>query len=257
MCRAFALTIRLSGNASNQVIHARSGVPYEIMGLMQGKVVGTSFVVMDSFAIPVQGTETRVNAAEGANEFMVEYISSSEKVRTGTVSRSSIFYETHFDSSGGPEGKRSWLVSFSSGLCMLVIWHRREYTNHKSEVPGPVCRCCCACFIRHRVSDLIFLPLQIDPNRTISAGKVDIGAFRTYPEKYTPPNSGSSDEYQSIPLSKIEDFGVHANQYYSLEVEVFKSELDDELLGMLWNKYWVNTLSQSPLISVSFSRICI
>ena len=90
---------------------------------------------------------------------------------------------------------------------------------------------------------------KIDPNRTISAGKVDIGAFRTYPENYTPPDAGTS-EYQSIPLSKIEDFGVHANQYYPLEVQIFKSSLDAELLGLLWNKYWVNTLSQSPLISV-------
>lgn len=89
---------------------------------------------------------------------------------------------------------------------------------------------------------------KIDPNRTISAGKVDIGAFRTYPEGYKPPNS--STEYQSIPLNKIEDFGVHANQYYPLDVQIFKSKLDDDLLGLLWNKYWVNTLSSSPLISV-------
>jgi COP9 signalosome complex subunit 5 len=79
---------------------------------------------------------------------------------------------------------------------------------------------------------------------------VEIGAFRTYPENYTPPNASAS-EYQSIPLHKIEDFGVHANQYYQLDVQIFKSSLDDELLGLLWNKYWVNTLSQSPLISVS------
>ncbi len=90
---------------------------------------------------------------------------------------------------------------------------------------------------------------EIDPNRTISAGKVDIGAFRTYPENYTPPNVSQS-EYQSIPLNKIEDFGVHANQYYQLDVEIFKSSLDNDLLAMLWNKYWVNTLSQSPLVSV-------
>jgi COP9 signalosome complex subunit 5 len=90
---------------------------------------------------------------------------------------------------------------------------------------------------------------QIDPNRTISAGRVDIGAFRTYPAGYSPPNASAS-EYQSIPLNKIEDFGVHANQYYSLDVQIFKSSLDIELLGLLWNKYWVNTLSQSPLISV-------
>ena len=43
-------------------MHARSGVPYEIMGMLQGKVMGTTLVILDSFALPVQGTETRVNA---------------------------------------------------------------------------------------------------------------------------------------------------------------------------------------------------
>jgi hypothetical protein len=69
---------------------------------------------------------------------------------------------------------------------------------------------------------------------------------------YTPPNASSS-EYQPIPLDKVEDFGVHANSYYQLDVSIFKSSLDTQLLSSLWNKYWVNTLGQSPLISVSFS----
>ena len=47
---------------------------------MQGKVLDNSIVIMDSFALPVQGTETRVNAANEANEYMVEYIQNSEKV---------------------------------------------------------------------------------------------------------------------------------------------------------------------------------
>lgn len=148
------------------------------------------------------------------------------------------------------------MVSFASGVRMLVVWYRRKHPNEQPEIPRSFCRCCGT--PETSSSHIPLSPLsdlgprtQIDPNRTISAGKVDIGAFRTYPENYTPPNVGSSsDEYQSIPLSKIEDFGVHANQYYQLEVEIFKSSLDTELLGLLWNKYWVNTLSQSPLISV-------
>lgn len=51
---------------------------------MQGKVMDNSLIVMDSFALPVQGTETRVNAANEANEYMVEYIEKSEKVRHPT-----------------------------------------------------------------------------------------------------------------------------------------------------------------------------
>ena len=62
-------------------MHARSGGQYEIMGLMQGKLDGDTFVVLDAFALPVVGTETRVNAANEANEFMIQYIESSPAVR--------------------------------------------------------------------------------------------------------------------------------------------------------------------------------
>ncbi|KAJ3544062.1 hypothetical protein NM688_g5784 [Phlebia brevispora] len=204
MCKISAVAL------IKMVIHARSGVPHEIMGLMQGKVVGTSLVIIDSFALPVQGTETRVNAQNEANEYMVQYIQGSERVQR--LENAVGWYHSH-------PGYGCWL----SGIDVNT-----QMTNQKFQDP--------------------FVAVVIDPNRTISAGKVDIGAFRTYPENYTPPDAAAS-EYQSIPLNKIEDFGVHANQYYPLEVQIFKSSLDAELLGLLWNKYWVNTLSQSPLIS--------
>ncbi|TCD68398.1 COP9 signalosome catalytic subunit rri1 [Steccherinum ochraceum] len=204
-------TCKISATALiKMVIHARSGVPYEIMGLMQGKVMGTSLVILDSFALPVQGTETRVNAADEANEYMVQYMELSNKI--GRLENALGWYHSH-------PGYGCWL----SGIDVTT-----QLNNQKFQDP--------------------FVAVVIDPNRTISAGKVDIGAFRTYPENYTPPDAAAS-EYQSIPLNKIEDFGVHANQYYSLDVQIFKSSLDEELLGLLWNKYWVNTLSQSALIS--------
>ncbi len=90
-----------------------------------------------------------------------------------------------------------------------------------------------------------------------------------------------------MPLEKIEDFGVHAKmfvlnllckqnpcfsfgallspfspitlisnsyfRYYPLEISYFKSSLDRRLFESLWHKYWVNTLSASTLLAVSFS----
>lgn len=91
-----------------------------------------------------------------------------------------------------------------------------------------------------------FLAIVVDPDRTISAGKVEIGAFRTVPEGTK--GSDQNDGYQTIPLAKIEDFGAHAGKYYSLDIEIFKSVLDGRLLDLLWNKYWVQTLSGSPLV---------
>ena len=65
---------------------------------------------------------------------------------------------------------------------------------------------------------------------------------------YHPPNEPAS-EYQTIPMNKIEDFGVHCKSYYPLDISFFKSSLDAHILDLLWHKYWVNTLSASPLIT--------
>lgn len=92
-----------------------------------------------------------------------------------------------------------------------------------------------------------FLAVVLDPVRTCAAGKVEVGAFRTYPAGYVPPDEGPG-EYQSIPMDKIEDFGVHCKQYYSLPIEIFKNSFDNTLLELLWSKYWIDTLSSSPLL---------
>ncbi|WAQ91777.1 hypothetical protein PtA15_15A169 [Puccinia triticina] len=206
--------VKVSGVALiKMVMHARSGGQYEIMGLMQGKIDGDTFVVMDSFALPVQGTETRVNAASEANEYMVDFLESSKNV--GRLENVVGWYHSH-------PGYGCWL----SGIDVSTQLTNQTYTDP-------------------------FVAIVIDPNRTISAGRVDIGAFRTFPEGYTPPSLGKSkdDEYQSIPLSKIEDFGAHANSYYALEIEHFKSSSDSKILDLLWEKYWVMTLSQNTWLS--------
>ena len=62
------------------VMHAKSGGDIEVMGMMQGKVRGDTFYVMDSFALPVEASETRVNAGNDANEYMVEHTTACEYV---------------------------------------------------------------------------------------------------------------------------------------------------------------------------------
>ena len=51
------------------------------MGMLQGKVVQDTFVVMDSFALPVEGTETRVNAQAEAYEYMVDFADTNKVER--------------------------------------------------------------------------------------------------------------------------------------------------------------------------------
>ena len=51
------------------------------MGLLLGKVDGNTMIVMDSFALPVEGTETRVNAQAQAYEYMTAYIEAAKQVQ--------------------------------------------------------------------------------------------------------------------------------------------------------------------------------
>jgi len=62
------------------VMHTKSGGDIEVMGMMQGKVCGDTFWVMDAFALPVEATETRVNAAADANEYLVSHVDDCESV---------------------------------------------------------------------------------------------------------------------------------------------------------------------------------
>jgi COP9 signalosome complex subunit 5 len=208
--------IRISAVALlKMVMHARSGGSLEVMGLMQGYISDHSFIVTDAFRLPVEGTETRVNAQDEANEYMVAYLQSCRD--SGRMENAVGWYHSH-------PGYGCWLSGIDVGTQMA----QQQYSDP-------------------------FVAVVIDPDRTISAGKVEIGAFRTYPQDYKNESekgsTGDDDGYQSIPLAKIEDFGAHASRYYALEVSHYKSSLDTKLLQLLWNKYWVATLSQNPLFT--------
>ena len=45
----------------------------------------------------------------------------------------------------------------------------------------------------HHHSQEPFLAIVVDPVRTMASGKVEIGAFRTFPEGYKPPDEGPSE----------------------------------------------------------------
>ena len=148
------------------------------------------------------------NAGSEANEYMVEVVEMAKSI-------------------GRKENLVGWYHSHPGyGCWMSGIDCSTQQLNQQYQEP--------------------WLAIIIDPVRTCSAGKVEIGAFRTYPEGYKVEGSQAS-AYQTIPLAKIEDFGVHADAYYTLEVSVFKSSLDAHVLELLWNKYWVHTLSSSPM----------
>lgn len=45
---------------------------------LQGKIADGEFIVIDAFALPVEGTETRVNAGAEAYEYMVDFLATNQ-----------------------------------------------------------------------------------------------------------------------------------------------------------------------------------
>jgi len=63
------------------IMHAKSGGDLEVMGYMQGFPRGETMYVMDAFALPVVGTETRVNAGHEADIYTINHTDASKLVQ--------------------------------------------------------------------------------------------------------------------------------------------------------------------------------
>ncbi|KKA27416.1 hypothetical protein TD95_002028 [Thielaviopsis punctulata] len=202
--------VRVSAVAMiKMVMHATSGGDIEVMGCMQGYISGDTFIVTDALPLPVEGTETRVNAQDEANEYLVQYLKACRE--NGRQENVVGWYHSH-------PGYGCWL----SGIDVETQKVQQQFNDP-------------------------FLAIVIDPHRTMSSGKVDIGAFRTLPEQPAgaPASMRKAGDDGDVPSHKAADFGAHASKYYSLEVSHYKSTLDMELLELLWSRYWVQTLTAS------------
>ncbi|KAL5488884.1 hypothetical protein EMCRGX_G017898 [Ephydatia muelleri] len=120
------------------VMHARSGGKLEVMGLMLGKTDGPSMVVMDTFALPVEGTETRVNAQAAAYEYMSTYIETAKKVRKPVDTRGAVVGEYELRKFAREEEEKrkateAKAIYESSVICDVLETRPTEY--HRSSVP--------------------------------------------------------------------------------------------------------------------------
>jgi len=184
-------------------IHAKKGDTIEVMGLLMGKIEGSVFYVLDVFPIPVEGTETRVNAQSQANEYIIKYLETLRE--SGNNDYVVGWYHSH-------PGYGCWL----SGIDVNT-----QTLNQQFQDP--------------------FLAVVIDPHETIKMGEVSIGGFRTYPEDYS--GSTRSRSQQSIPLEKIEDYGFHADKYYEVSKGFFKTESDEVALYIIQKEHWADLLA--------------
>lgn len=146
--------------------HAKKGGNIEVMGYIRGKVVGKTFVIMDAFPLPVEATETRVNANQDALEYIGKYNDLCDVIKR----QENVVGWYHSHPSYGP-----WL----SGIDVA--------TQRSCQMTDPQ------------------LAIVIDPIRTQITGKVDIGAFRTYkPEDVNAMKAQRKDVFFCVLIKILE-----------------------------------------------------
>jgi len=179
--------------------------PTEVMGLMQGKIEERTFVVVDAFGL-CEGNEVSVQPKDEDYEFIVDY---TDTLRDRGLRREKLlgWYHSH-----------PGLGVFLSGTDVST---QRFQQTHIDP----------------------YLAIVIDPLATVSSGKPRIGAFRVFPENYKPKEPVNWVAAQTI--YGVDNPGAYKDQFYPLEIEIFKSSLDSILFDHLYQQFWGKALSSS------------
>lgn len=193
--------------------HAKMGGLIEVMGMLTGKIVQNTFVVMDVYSLPVEGTETRVNAQSEGYEYMVQYLDLLKAV--GIEDSIVGWYHSH-------PGYGCWL----SGIDVAT-----QSLNQNFQDP--------------------YLAIVVDPVQTANQGKVEIGAFRTFPVGHVALKKAPDSDVQ---IRKKRDLGAHSGHYYPLDIKLFKSPRDDALVDNILNKSWVSNLAILSIVDADYER---
>ena len=200
--------------------HSIKGDRQEIMGFLIGHAGENAFYINDAISFPVLGTETRVNATD---ECMGDFIERQDCI----------------EALGKPRFACGWYHSHPEYGCWLSGIDVATQRNMQQ-------------------ANGAFTALVIDPIQTATFGKVFLGSFCTFTKQ--PGSNGSGTVKTSsalIPLDKIEDFGLQANQYYELNIEYYTTEADEKVIKDIITKSWGETISSSPLTTTAefFARL--
>ncbi|PHJ17174.1 mov34 mpn pad-1 family protein [Cystoisospora suis] len=311
------------------LLHAHSGSPLEVMGLMIGSVQtstlypspsggpsfpgeekithcnvgekrggvhstveedmpeGSScsrrfdgFVINQAFSLPVEGTETRVNAGAEANEYMVEFVKKSEEAYTLPIY---------------PRRKRERLVPrqgrHAEGQAFLPSQAHGEREGIPSDtyeeedacsppedepdrVPLPVTvvgwyhshpgyRCWLSGIdvqtqrLHQRGQDP-FLAVVVDPTRTAATGQVDIGAFRCYPEGHIASSPRAVEEETGRPATTPEAYSLSEKKADSQRPPSSLPSHKVADFGVHWREYYKLDVKvvASSLDTLLLERLC-
>ena len=204
--------VMISTMAAMKIVdHAIRGGKFEICGYLMGFAHEGVFYVLDAVELPLVGTDSRVEIAgqmgDKAHLYSMNYLDLMEKVGRGHKYVG--WYHSH-------PGFGCWLSGIDCNTQKLF-----QNTNNT------------------------WLALVVDPYRTKSKKKIDLGCFMMY------TNEGVNrkiQEFDSIPLNRADEFGIHQSKYYRLPHHFFHSNFESNVIKLIYKNYWVDTLCSNALL---------
>mgnify|MGYP003362343643 FL=1 len=167
--------------------HAVAGGDNETMGMLVGAARGSTFVVLQTFELPVLGTETRVNAMSECYEYMVQYMDSMlPEGSNGPLLHIVGWYHSH-------PGYDCWLSNIDM---------QTQQLNQSFQDP--------------------YLAVVVDPKKSIADGAVRIGAYRTVSVPKETGEKLSNSNNEPGKMQHTEDL-----EFYELPITLIDSELDN------------------------------
>jgi COP9 signalosome complex subunit 5 len=219
-CRVSALAATKMLEHALQGVHKgqqRGGKPLEIMGLLLGKPDGDAIIVLDTYPLPVEGTETKVMADdENVGKYMIDL---SEQLERTRPERLIGWYHSHpFD-----VGTHSNCFLSATDVQTQNMWQR--------------------------ALDPKWIAIVVDPLRSIAKQVPDMMCFRVYPPEFPGIAEECPDGKKVVEESaRSSRWGKLHNRYYALKVEYFISDTGKLMLDILSrNHSWIRVLSSSAI----------
>eukprot|EP00656_Telonema_subtile_P053272 TRINITY_DN766_c0_g1_i1.p1 TRINITY_DN766_c0_g1~~TRINITY_DN766_c0_g1_i1.p1 ORF type:complete len:383 (+),score=122.85 TRINITY_DN766_c0_g1_i1:93-1241(+) len=192
---------------------------FEVMGYLQGKVEGDTFVILDSFPVNAKYNEVAVEIDGRAAAQMIVQGSMSAAVDRTEVVRG--WYHTHPD-----------LTLFFSNIDV-----RNQLQMQQFSEP--------------------FIALVCEPVQMLNMKTVRIGAFRCMKAGFSgEAHDDTAFDRESLwsdapavfkPVPEADLHG-HNDTYYRLPVEIFKSKMDNAIIHKLFSEGWADSLAAPSVL---------
>jgi len=193
---------------------AKGGMSVEVMGLLIGRILYDSYIIMDVIELPVEGAE---NAVIASDEKVLVFMSRvTDRIEALRDSRVIGWYHSHpFD-----YNPRMSNCFFSNIDIQNQLSWQMAYKK--------------------------FVGIVVDPLRSIARGTVEMGCFMAYRADYSPAKNecpdGSIEPNTEIRRKR---WGSGYNRYYQLESSIFGGRLVLHSLNTLVRDHlWVRRLAQ-------------